>query len=112
MPDPWRDSRAYVLAIVTLIAVALIATVLPARRAASIDPTEALRSEEKSFQTGFVVPASAGSGVARATRDRNRSDRHPSRRVDHLDCWIVTVCSATVIVPVRFFGFPTYCATV
>ena len=42
--DP-RDPRAYVVAMATLIAVALIATVLPARRAASIDPTEALRSE-------------------------------------------------------------------
>jgi ABC-type antimicrobial peptide transport system permease subunit len=42
--DP-RDARAYGVAMVTLIAAALIATVLPARRAASIDPTEALRSE-------------------------------------------------------------------
>jgi putative ABC transport system permease protein len=42
--DP-RDARAYGVAIATLIAAALIATVLPARRAASIDPIEALRSE-------------------------------------------------------------------
>jgi hypothetical protein len=40
-----RDARAYVVAAVTLLAVALIATALPARRAASIDPTEARRSE-------------------------------------------------------------------
>jgi ABC-type antimicrobial peptide transport system permease subunit len=42
--DP-RDARAYGVAMATLIAAALVATVLPARRAASIDPTEALRSE-------------------------------------------------------------------
>jgi predicted permease len=42
--DP-RDARAYGVAIAALIAAALIATVLPARRAASIDPIEALRSE-------------------------------------------------------------------
>ena len=42
--DP-RDARAYGVAMATLIAVSLVATVLPARRAASIDPTEALRSE-------------------------------------------------------------------
>jgi predicted permease len=42
--DP-RDARAYGVAMATLVAAALIATVLPARRAASIDPTEALRSE-------------------------------------------------------------------
>ena len=42
--DP-RDARAYGVAMVTLIAAALVATALPARRAASIDPTEALRSE-------------------------------------------------------------------
>ena len=42
--DP-RDARAYGVAMATLIAAALIATVLPARRAASIDPIEALRSE-------------------------------------------------------------------
>jgi predicted permease len=41
--DP-RDARAYGVAMATLIAAALIATVLPARRAASIDPTEALRN--------------------------------------------------------------------
>ena len=42
--DP-RDARAYGVAIATLIAAALIAIVLPARRAARIDPIEALRSE-------------------------------------------------------------------
>jgi predicted permease len=42
--DP-RDARAYGVAMATLVAAALVATVLPARRAASIDPTEALRSE-------------------------------------------------------------------
>src|SRR4029453_981902 len=42
--DP-RDARAYGVAMATLVAAALTATVLPARRAASIDPTEALRSE-------------------------------------------------------------------
>jgi putative ABC transport system permease protein len=42
--DP-RDARAYAVAMITLLAAALVATVLPARRAASINPTEALRSE-------------------------------------------------------------------
>jgi putative ABC transport system permease protein len=42
--DP-TDARAYGVAAITLIAAALIATVLPARRAASIDPIEALRQE-------------------------------------------------------------------
>jgi ABC-type lipoprotein release transport system permease subunit len=42
--DP-RDVRAYGVAMATLVAAALIATVLPARRAASVDPTEALRQE-------------------------------------------------------------------
>jgi putative ABC transport system permease protein len=42
--DP-RDPRAYGVAMATLVAAALIATVLPARRAASVDPIEALRSE-------------------------------------------------------------------
>jgi predicted permease len=42
--DP-RDARAYGVAMATLVAAALIATVLPARRAASVDPTEALRQE-------------------------------------------------------------------
>jgi len=42
--DP-RDVRAYGVAMATLIVAALAATVLPARRAASIDPAEALRRE-------------------------------------------------------------------
>jgi putative ABC transport system permease protein len=42
--DP-RDARAYGVAMATLIAAALIATVPPARRAASIDPTQALRQD-------------------------------------------------------------------
>jgi ABC-type antimicrobial peptide transport system permease subunit len=42
--DP-RDARAYVVAMITLVVAAILATVLPARRAASIDPIEALRSE-------------------------------------------------------------------
>ena len=42
--DP-RDARAYAVAMVTLLAAAFAATLLPARRAASIDPTEALRNE-------------------------------------------------------------------
>jgi putative ABC transport system permease protein len=42
--DP-RDPRAYAVAMVTLLAAAFVAALLPARRAASIDPTEALRQE-------------------------------------------------------------------
>jgi ABC-type antimicrobial peptide transport system permease subunit len=42
--DP-TDARAYGVATITLIAAAFIATVLPARRAASVDPIEALRQE-------------------------------------------------------------------
>ena len=42
--DP-GDVRAYGVAMATLIVAAIVATVLPARRAASVDPTEALRSE-------------------------------------------------------------------
>src|SRR5262245_8662236 len=42
--DP-RDARAYAVAMITLVAAAFVATLLPARRAASVDPTEALRSE-------------------------------------------------------------------
>jgi ABC-type lipoprotein release transport system permease subunit len=40
-----RDPRAYLVAMATLLTAALIATVMPARRAASVNPTEALRSE-------------------------------------------------------------------
>jgi predicted permease len=40
-----RDARAYAVAMITLLAAAFVATLLPARRAASIDPTEALRNE-------------------------------------------------------------------
>ena len=42
--DP-RDPRAYAVAMITLLAAAFVATLLPARRAASISPTEALRNE-------------------------------------------------------------------
>jgi len=42
--DP-HDARAYGVAMATLVAAALIATVLPARRAASISAVEALRNE-------------------------------------------------------------------
>ena len=42
--DP-RDPRAYGVAMATLLVAAVVATVLPARRAASINPIEALRSE-------------------------------------------------------------------
>ena len=42
--DP-RDPRAYAVAMVTLVAAAFVATLLPARRAASIDPTKALQTE-------------------------------------------------------------------
>ncbi len=42
--DP-RDARAYGVAMITLLAASLVATVLPARRAASVDPIEALRRE-------------------------------------------------------------------
>jgi ABC-type antimicrobial peptide transport system permease subunit len=42
--DP-RDARAYAVAILTLLAAALVAAVLPARRAASINPIAALRNE-------------------------------------------------------------------
>jgi putative ABC transport system permease protein len=40
-----RDPRAYAVAMITLLAAAFVATLLPARRAASVDPTEALRQE-------------------------------------------------------------------
>jgi ABC-type antimicrobial peptide transport system permease subunit len=42
--DP-RDPRAYAVAMVTLLAAAFVAALLPARRAASIDPTKALQQE-------------------------------------------------------------------
>jgi ABC-type antimicrobial peptide transport system permease subunit len=42
--DP-RDARAYAVAMLTLLAAALVATALPARRAASVSPIEALREE-------------------------------------------------------------------
>jgi putative ABC transport system permease protein len=42
--DP-TDPRAYAVAIVTLLAAAFVATLLPARRAASVDPTRALQQE-------------------------------------------------------------------
>jgi putative ABC transport system permease protein len=42
--DP-RDARAYAVAMITLLAAAVVATLLPAHRAATIDPTEALRQE-------------------------------------------------------------------
>jgi ABC-type antimicrobial peptide transport system permease subunit len=40
-----RDPRAYAVAVLTLGVAAVAAPVLPARRAASIDPTEALREQ-------------------------------------------------------------------
>jgi predicted permease len=41
----YRDPRAYAVAMITLLAAAFVATLLPARCAASIDPAEALRNE-------------------------------------------------------------------
>ncbi len=40
-----RDPRAFAVAIASLVVAALIASIIPARRAASIDPMEALRAE-------------------------------------------------------------------
>jgi putative ABC transport system permease protein len=40
-----HDARAYAVAMITLLAAAFVAALLPARRAASIDPTQALRQE-------------------------------------------------------------------
>jgi ABC-type antimicrobial peptide transport system permease subunit len=40
-----RDPLSYAIVTVTLATVALLATLLPARRAASVDPSEALRAE-------------------------------------------------------------------
>jgi predicted permease len=42
--DP-RDARAYAVAMITLLAAAIVAAALPARRAASVNPIEALRQE-------------------------------------------------------------------
>jgi putative ABC transport system permease protein len=42
--DP-RDTRAYAVAMASLVAAAVMATVLPARRAASVNPIEALRRD-------------------------------------------------------------------
>jgi putative ABC transport system permease protein len=42
--DP-RDARAYAVAMITLLAAAVVAAALPARRAASVSPIEALREE-------------------------------------------------------------------
>ena len=42
--DP-RDARAYAVAMITLVAATIVATLLPARRAASINPNDALRNE-------------------------------------------------------------------
>jgi len=39
------DARAYAVAMITLLAAAFVAALLPARRAASIDPTQALRQD-------------------------------------------------------------------
>ena len=40
-----KDPRAFVVAVVALAAAALVASAIPARRAASVDPMEALRAE-------------------------------------------------------------------
>jgi ABC-type lipoprotein release transport system permease subunit len=40
-----HDLRAFAAAIVTLLVAGLLASVIPARRAASVDPMEALRAE-------------------------------------------------------------------
>jgi putative ABC transport system permease protein len=42
--DP-RDPRAYAFAMITLLMAAFVATLLPARRAASVEPTKALQQE-------------------------------------------------------------------
>ena len=40
-----HDARAFAVAVVTLTVAALLATLIPARRAATVDPTVALRAE-------------------------------------------------------------------
>jgi ABC-type antimicrobial peptide transport system permease subunit len=40
-----NDARAYVIAMTTLVTAGFVAALLPARRAASIDPAQALRQE-------------------------------------------------------------------
>ena len=40
-----HDARAFAIAGITLLAAALVASAVPARRAASVDPTVALRAE-------------------------------------------------------------------
>jgi ABC-type lipoprotein release transport system permease subunit len=40
-----NDARAFSIAAVTLLGAALVASAIPARRAASVDPTVALRAE-------------------------------------------------------------------
>ena len=40
-----NDARAYAIAMITLMTAAFIAALLPARRAASVDPVTALRQE-------------------------------------------------------------------
>ena len=45
------DPRAYAIAMVTLLAAAFLAALLPARRAASLDPTRALQQEQATTRT-------------------------------------------------------------
>ena len=71
---------------------------MPIEAAAACQPSES--TAERSPEAPASVRENRASLTRRALPD------------DHLDCWIVTVCPATVIEPFRFFGFPTYCATV